>query len=239
MGVSKILVPQNGWFIMENPIKMDDLGVPLILETPKWRNFCLTIALSEWLLGQLGQNLRSFRIPFGGAAGSCYRGTRSSLCPVSRLGVCCIPFWTCELRSTAEVPHFMVTSQTSAPCFQMRSSAKRLMMHLNILNPLPTIRTKHSHTEIQTGHPSHLPSVLLVNTIVPGSVDKTLKNHLESIPFVSASLTDLCREWIWMHPLGHLVSPQSFPFQTSPTNAISTFARHGLLVQQQELSGKT
>ena len=29
----KIGVPQNGWFIIENPIKMDDLGVPLCSET--------------------------------------------------------------------------------------------------------------------------------------------------------------------------------------------------------------
>ena len=50
VGVSKNRVPQNGWFIMENPIKMDDLGVPLFLETSMSRNrwcFCLLVFASD------------------------------------------------------------------------------------------------------------------------------------------------------------------------------------------------
>ncbi len=48
----KIGVPENRWFRMENPIKMDDLGgkIPLFLETPMNVKSCLFVShrLHDW-----------------------------------------------------------------------------------------------------------------------------------------------------------------------------------------------
>ena len=74
----KIVVPQNGWFMMENPIKMDDLRVPLFFGNTNLNRLVFPIyllatgegslipvdgsgiKLTSWGNGSLSHNLTGF-----------------------------------------------------------------------------------------------------------------------------------------------------------------------------------
>ena len=59
----KIMVPQHGWFIRENPIKMDDLGVHLFLETPMYFLFQPAMLVYQGTIGRLGGSRYFLNVP--------------------------------------------------------------------------------------------------------------------------------------------------------------------------------
>ena len=69
----------DGLYIMENPIKMDDLGVPLFLETPSSISRCLVPAWLSSCLASQSRGLSSRNKMLRGFGGSHWSGTRQVL----------------------------------------------------------------------------------------------------------------------------------------------------------------
>ena len=111
----KIGVPQNGWFVRETPIEMDDLGVPLFLETPIYHhNLYLSYHYTARLDGKDRPSIQHYVNLFYRASGPefdtssttgksprCPRTTVHKIFPLVILRCCPTKTWCCCRRAGA------------------------------------------------------------------------------------------------------------------------------------------
>ena len=110
------------------------------------------------------------------------QGSRSSLCPVSRRGLC-IPLWTCHACQTSVLTILKRRNCQAAPCSRKQSLGAPLYQ---ISHGMSRLTSALSGT--QTVHPFHLPAALLGSKVWPGPDRGRLQAYICSTSQLSASL---------------------------------------------------
>ena len=88
-------VPQIGWFIRENPVKMGDLGVPLFQETPNYfRN--PPHVLKPPKCPAFCRRKSTTSLPINADGSIVHEGDNGEQAPGGRCGAARMSCWTCR-----------------------------------------------------------------------------------------------------------------------------------------------